>query len=93
MGPRSKEDKSEKVDSPPFLVGPDRKTKWVFAHMVPKKGHNSHAARIVGREIRLAGYSKTALKSDQEPGIKTLLGAAEREKGEAIEFEKEKSLQ
>ena len=67
MGPKSKDHKSEKNDSLPILVGVDRKSKWVFAHMVPKKGHDAHAIKIVGREIRLSGYMSMIIKSDQEP--------------------------
>ena len=69
MGPKSKEDKSEKIKSLQILVEVDRTSKWVFAHMVPKKGLDAHAIKIVGREIRLAGYWRMAFKSDQEPYI------------------------
>ena len=50
MGPKSKDQKSEKIDSLPILVGVDRKSKWLFAHMVPKKGHDAHAIKIMSRE-------------------------------------------
>ncbi len=51
MGPKSKEDKSEKMDSLPILVGSNRKSKWKIAHMVPRKGHDPHAIKMVAREI------------------------------------------
>ena len=82
MGPKSKEDKSAKIDSLPILVGIDRKTKWVFAHMVPSKGLDAHAIKMMQREIRLAGYSRLVLKSDQEPSILALLEAVKREREE-----------
>ena len=37
MGPKSKDDKTEKIDSLPIIVGSDRKSKWKIAHMVPKR--------------------------------------------------------
>ena len=72
MGPKSKEDKSEKLDSLPILIGSDRKSKWKIANMVPRKGHDHHAIKMVAREIRISGYSKMVLKSDQEPAIQRL---------------------
>ena len=55
--------------SSPILVGINRKDKGVFAHMVPKKGFDAHAIMIVGREIKLTGYNKLILKSNQEASI------------------------
>ena len=55
MGPKSKDDKSAKIDSLPILVGIDRRTKWIFAHMVLAKGLDVHAVKMVQREIRLSG--------------------------------------
>ena len=69
MGPKTKEDKSEKMDSLPILVGSDRKSKWKIAHMVSRKGHDPHAIKMIAREIRISGYSKMVWKSDQEPAI------------------------
>ena len=85
MGPKSKDDKSAKIDSLPILVGVDRKSKWIFAHMVPSKGLDPHAIKMMSREIRLAGYSTMVIKSDQEPSILALIEAVKREKGEAVE--------
>ena len=55
MGPKSKDDKTEKIDSLPIIVGSDRKSNWTIAHMVPRKGHDPHAIKMVAREIRIAG--------------------------------------
>ena len=41
MGPESKEDTSENIEAFHVLVGIARKSKWLFAHMVPKKGTGS----------------------------------------------------
>ena len=87
MGPKSKDQKSEKIDSLPILIGIDRKSKWLFAHMVPKKGHDAHAIKIMSREIRLSGYTSMILKSDQEPAILALLEGAKNERAEAIKLE------
>ena len=65
MGPKSKDDKTAKIDSLPIIVGVHRKSKWTFAHMVPSKGLDVHAVKMVNREIRLTGYSKMILKSGQ----------------------------
>ena len=85
-GPKSKQDKSANVDALPIVVGVDEKSKWVFAHMIPSKGLDPHAVKMMSREIRLSGYSRMIFKSDQEPSILALLEAVEREKGEAVEL-------
>ena len=43
MGPKSKNDKSHKMDSLPILVGIDRRPKWITAHMVPTKGPDAQS--------------------------------------------------
>ena len=55
MGPKSKNDKSAKIDSLHIIAGIDRKSKFPFAHMVPNKGLDPHAIKMVSREIRLSG--------------------------------------
>ena len=79
MEPKSKDGKTEKIDSLRIIVGSDRKSKWKIAHMVARKGHDPHAIKIIAREIRIAGYSKMVLKSDQEPAIREFLDAVKRE--------------
>ena len=69
MGPQPKEDRSKQIDSLPIIVGKDRSCKWVFAHMVPKKGHDPHAIQMIKTEIHLSGYNRVIVKSDQEPSI------------------------
>ena len=86
MGPKSKEDKSAKLDSLPILVGVDGKSERVCAHMVPSKGFDPHAVKMVSREIRPSGYSRMIFKLDQYPSISALLEAVKREKREAVEL-------
>ena len=85
MGLKSKDDKSARIDSLPILVGIDRRTKWIFAHMVPAEGLDAHAIKMMQREIRLSGYSRMVSKSDQDPSILALFEAAKRERGEAVD--------
>jgi len=73
------------IASLPILTGIDRRTKLVFAHMVPKKGHDAQAIKQLAREIKLSGYSRLVLKSDQEPSIKALIEAVKNERAEDIE--------
>ena len=51
MESESKDQTSEKISSLPMLVGVDRRSKWMFAHMVRKKGHHAQAFKRVWREI------------------------------------------
>ena len=80
MGPKSRDDKSEKIDSLPIIVGIDCIHTWRIGHKVPKKGHDPHAIKMIAREIHISGYSKMILKSDQEPAIRELLDAVKRER-------------
>ena len=91
MGPKSAADKTEGVTSLPIIVGIDRKKKWYFAHMVPKKGHDAHAIKILCREISISGYSRVILKSDQEPAIRELIAAVRRERPVGVEIMIEES--
>ena len=54
----------------PILVVKDGKSKWLAAHMVPKKGSDPFAITVLLREIeKVMGYKRIVLKSDQEPAI------------------------
>ena len=90
MGPKSEDQKSEKILQSPILVGVDRKSKWLFAHMVPKKGHDAHAIKT-GRAIRLRGYTSMILKSDPELSILALLEGAKNERAQTCKAQSEKS--
>ena len=59
--------------------------------MVPSKGVEPHAVKVINREIKLSGYIRMTFKSDQEPSIQAILEAVKREKGEALELQLEES--
>ena len=48
--------------------------------MVPAKGRDPHAIKMVVREVKISGYSRLIIKADQEPSILALLDAAKKEK-------------
>ena len=49
----------------PILVIKDRKTKYMTAHMVPRKGGHPYAIDRLTQDIdNILGYRKIALKSD-----------------------------
>ena len=56
VGPTSKDHKADGNDTL-ILVGVDRQHKWIFAHMVPEKGHAAHTIKLVSRGIRSSGYT------------------------------------
>ena len=62
------------------LVVRDSNTKFVFAHVVPRKGvsEDAYAVDMLVADVMWLGYSRVILKSDNEPSIKTLLGVALR---------------
>ena len=47
MGPKSKDDKTEKIDSLLIIVVSDRKSKWKIANIVPRNGHDPHAIKMI----------------------------------------------
>ena len=51
VGPKSKNDKSAKIDSLPIMVRIDQKIKSIFARMVPSKGLDAHVIKMFSREI------------------------------------------
>ena len=91
MGPKTKEDRRKEISVMPIIVGVQRKRKGIFAHMVTSKGHNAHAIKMVSREIRLTGYNRMIIKTDQEPAIKEVVEAVRRERPEEMELIPEES--
>ena len=63
----------------PIIVGRCRRTKWVFAEVVPHKGMDPYAVKRVTQSLKLLGYPKLDLKTDQEPAILKLKEAVGRE--------------
>ena len=65
----------------PILVMKDRKTRVVRARVVPQKGRNAYAIKILAGMIVSLGYKKILLKSDQEPAVLALKEAVKNELG------------
>ena len=63
----------------PMLVTKDKRTKMVWASVVPAKRVNAHAVKQLAKQIALLGYKKIILKSDGEPAIKALKEAVRNE--------------
>ena len=83
---------SDEDNSMPILVvkdvlSPGCGTGMVFAHVVPRKGANSYAIKILSKDIAILGHPELVLKSDSEPAIIALKEAAKRERSERIVFE------
>ena len=53
----------------PILVVKDRKTKMVFARVVPEKGTHPYVVKRLASDLSMLGYNKLVLKSDNEPAI------------------------
>ena len=54
-------------------VAKDRKTRMIFAHMIPRKGLVSlHGAEKMIKDIAKLGYREVVLKSDNEPALRSV---------------------
>ena len=69
------------------VLSPGCGTGMVFAHVVPRKGANSYAIKILSKDIAILGHPELVLKSDSEPAIIALKEATKRERSERIVFE------
>ena len=57
----------------PVLVVRDRKSKALFAHLVPSKGvEHFYPEQALCRDVKFLGYPSVVIKSDQEPAIKAV---------------------
>ena len=63
----------------PTLVMKDRRTKVLWARVVPAKGVNAHAVKQLAKQITLLGHKRILFKSDGEAAIKALKGAVKNE--------------
>ena len=63
----------------PIIVLKDRKTRVIRARLVPRKGVNGYAVKVVSGILESLGHSKIILKSDQEPSILALKDAVRSE--------------
>ena len=74
------DDESSEESTLKVLVLRDRRTKYVTASVVPRKGDHPYAVHRVGQDLaNILGYKRTFLKSDQEPAIRKLKDAVRRE--------------
>ena len=64
---------SEGEDTVAIQVTGDRRTRMIFAHVVPKKGFShEHGATELIKDIAKPGYNEIILKCDGEPSLKTI---------------------
>jgi len=63
----------------PIVVVKDRKMRIIRARLVPQKGVNGYAVKVVGGIIESLGHSRIVMKSDQEPAIMALKDAVRSE--------------
>ncbi len=73
------EDQEEEETGMPTIVGRCRRSKWIFAEVVPHKGMDPYAVKRVAQSLKQLGYPKVDLKTDQEPAILKLIEAVGRE--------------
>ena len=69
------------------MVIKDRKTRAVYAHVVPAKGNNPHAVNKLSQALGELGHKKMILKSDQEPAILELKELVKIEREDDIVLE------
>ena len=93
MKPRKEGDASREEDvdgdeaGMPIFVIKDENSKRVSSHVVPEKGRDPHAIKVLRHEIEILGYKKIILKSDQVPAIMALKESVKRERDEDIVME------
>jgi hypothetical protein len=73
----------------PIIVHRVHGTKWVSASVVPSKGPEAYAVKVVTDSIKRLGYKRFLYKSDQEPALLALKAAAMTELGDAFNIKPE----
>ena len=74
---------SEGEDTVAIQVTRDRRTRMIFAHVVPKKGFShEHGATELIKDIAKLGYNEIILKCDGEPALKTIQEEVRRQRSE-----------
>ena len=64
---------SSSANNMPVLVYYDRRHKYVFARVMPRKGAHPYAIRRVGQDLtKILGYNRVHIKSDQERAVKKI---------------------
>jgi len=71
----------------PILVAIDESTDWMGAWVVPEKGDNWYAIKVLAGYIEETGHRRVILKSDQKRAIIKLKNAVKRESGVEIACE------
>ena len=74
---------SEGEDTVAIQVTRDRRTRMIFAHVVPKNGFShEHGATELIKDIAKLGYNEIILKCDGEPALKTIQEEVRRQRSE-----------
>ena len=61
---------TDEEEGTPIICGKDSKHRWFIAHVVPCKGCvHPWPAKVLGRELQLAGHRRYVFASDGEPAI------------------------
>lgn len=74
---------AEGEDTIAIQVARDRKTRMLFAHVVPKKGFtHEHGAEEMIKDLKKLGYAEVILKCDGEPALKSVQEEVKRRRPE-----------
>ena len=74
---------SEDEETIAIQVARDRRTRMIFAHVVPKKGFShEHGAAEMIKDIVKLGYNEIILKCDGEPALKTIQEEVQKQRPE-----------
>ena len=74
---------SEGGDTVAIQVTRDRRTRMIFAHVVPKKGFShEHGATELIKDIAKLGNNEIIFKCDGEPALKTIQEEVRRQRSE-----------
>ena len=82
---------SDKDRGQPILVIKDRKSRYLSAEVVGKKGSDDHASKWAIGVIKGMGYRRVVMKDDQESSIKDLKEQVAKIGGIEVEFVPEES--
>ena len=80
-------EESEEASGMPISVSRDRKSKWIGASVVTRKGNCPYAIKRLSEDLVSLGYSKRILKYDPEPAIMDLKSRVKMERPEEIIME------
>jgi len=66
-------------DGMPILVMKEKPGGWITAHVMPEKGVHPYSVKRVNQTMKLLGYKKIILRTDQEPSILALKSRVKEE--------------